>query len=198
MELCFTARPISSLHNHLPLSTSQTHLRWKPYLLPPKRFSTNTGLLCYNSSSSKATTEETSTGANQYVNIEPDGVVTMEEVRETEENEYGQTEVAKDDSSVDDQMQPFELLDKLNLELDSDNSFSLLLFGGGALTGLWLATAVVGAIDSIPVFPKLMEVVGLSYTLWFGTRYLLFKKNRDELAAKIEEIKQQVLGSDDD
>lgn len=78
-------------------------------------------------------------------------------------------------------------------------------------------------------FPKLMEVVGLGYTLWFSWRYLLFKvailreiwafifhrhddlisvliglllallqKNRDELATKIEELKQQVLGSNDD
>ncbi|XWS41640.1 hypothetical protein CRYUN_Cryun17cG0099500 [Craigia yunnanensis] len=47
-------------------------------------------------------------------------------------------------------------------------------------------------------FPKLMEVVGLGYSFWFSSRYLLFKKNREELAAKIEELKQQVLGSDDE
>ncbi|MCE7766967.1 hypothetical protein GQL56_30545, partial [Pseudomonas putida] len=64
-----------------------------------------------------------------------------------------------------------------------------------AVTALWLTTAIVGAIDSIPLFPKLLEVVGLGYAVWFSTRYLLFKKNRDELAAKIEELKQEVLGS---
>ncbi|KAL8167651.1 hypothetical protein V2J09_009150 [Rumex salicifolius] len=47
-------------------------------------------------------------------------------------------------------------------------------------------------------FPKLLEVVGLSYSLWFTTRYLIFKKNRDELGSMIEELKQQVLGSDED
>ncbi|KAF5769126.1 putative cyanobacterial aminoacyl-tRNA synthetase, CAAD domain, protein CURVATURE THYLAKOID 1 [Helianthus annuus] len=40
-----------------------------------------------------------------------------------------------------------------------------------------------------------MELVGLGYSIWFTTRYLLFKRNRDELASKIEEVKQQVLGS---
>ncbi|MQL41646.1 hypothetical protein EI012_27460, partial [Escherichia coli] len=45
------------------------------------------------------------------------------------------------------------------------------------------------------LFPKLLEVVGLGYTVWFSSRYLLFKKNRDELAAKIEKLKEQVLGS---
>lgn len=44
--------------------------------------------------------------------------------------------------------------------------------------------------------PKLLEVVGLGYIVWFSTRYLIFKKNREELSAKIEELKQQVLGSD--
>ncbi|CAK9158062.1 unnamed protein product [Ilex paraguariensis] len=92
-------------------------------------------------------------------------------------------------------------------EFESEDSYSILLFGGGALTLVYLATAIVGSIDSIPVvcstysfflqkieFPKLMQVVGLAYTFWFSTRYLMFKRNREELAAKIEEIKEQVLG----
>ncbi|KAK4411719.1 protein CURVATURE THYLAKOID 1D, chloroplastic [Sesamum angolense] len=48
---------------------------------------------------------------------------------------------------------------------------------------LWLLAAVVSAVDSISS--------GLGYTLWFSSRYLVFKKNRDELVAKIEQIKQQ-------
>ncbi|KAG6649836.1 hypothetical protein CIPAW_06G000800 [Carya illinoinensis] len=35
----------------------------------------------------------------------------------------------------------------------------------GALVALWFASTIVGAIDSIPLFTKLMEVVGLGYTL---------------------------------
>jgi len=70
-------------------------------------------------------------------------------------------------------------------------------------------------------FPKLLEVVGLAYTVWFTSRYLLFKvlislslidmcilvlprlikfvnvqQNRDELATKIEELKEQIFGSE--
>ncbi|KAG7991134.1 hypothetical protein I3843_02G060200 [Carya illinoinensis] len=56
---------------------------------------------------------------------------------------------------------------------------------------LWFASAIVGAIDSIPL---LMEVVGLGYTLWFSYCYLIFKKNREELNAKIEEFNREVLG----
>ncbi|KAK3128724.1 hypothetical protein QOZ80_6BG0465600 [Eleusine coracana subsp. coracana] len=32
---------------------------------------------------------------------------------------------------------------------------------------------------------KLLEIVGLGYTIWFNARYLLFKKNRDELLSKL-------------
>lgn len=109
-------------------------------------------------------------------------------------------ETSEEDSSIDDQMKPiFEYLEEnLNIKLDSQDPFSILLYGGGSLVTLWLLSAVVGAIDAIPLFPKLMEVVGLSYSVWFTTRYLLFKRNRDELRAKIDELKGQVLGTDDD
>lgn len=70
-----------------------------------------------------------------------------------------------------------------------------------------------------------MEVVGLGYTIWFSSRYLIFKvvigiacleiqlfnhvkayliiittlqENREELVAKVQVLKQQVLGSNDD
>ncbi|XP_059301247.1 uncharacterized protein LOC132053301 [Lycium ferocissimum] len=109
-----------------------------------------------------------------------------------------QTEAPIEDSELDFDSQLSKLFDKLNIKYDPEDSSSIILFGGAAVTALWLTTAIVGAIDSIPLFPKLLEVVGLGYTLWFSTRYLLFKKNRDELAAKIEELKQEVLGSSDD
>lgn len=90
------------------------------------------------------------------------------------------------------------LFEELDIEFDPENLSSLIALGGGAAVALWLTSAVVGAIDAIPLFPKLMEVVGLGYTLWFSTRYLLFKRNRDELALKVEELKKNVLGSDRD
>ncbi|KAG5050775.1 hypothetical protein JHK87_002973 [Glycine soja] len=80
---------------------------------------------------------------------------------------------------------------------DTDDTGSIVVYGGGALVALWLTSAVIGAIDSIPLFPKLLEVVGLAYTVWFTSRYLLFKQNRDELGAKIEELKGQIFGSED-
>lgn len=37
------------------------------------------------------------------------------------------------------------------LQLDLDSPYPLLVYGGGILITLWLASAVVGSIDSIPV-----------------------------------------------
>ncbi|KAF3320712.1 protein CURVATURE THYLAKOID 1D [Carex littledalei] len=91
-----------------------------------------------------------------------------------------------------------DLLDQLNLNFDPEDKSKLLVYGAGALVALWISSVVVSTIDSIPLFPQLMEVVGLGYTVWFTSRYLLFKDNREELFAKIVELKDQILGSDDE
>ncbi|ONK74177.1 uncharacterized protein A4U43_C03F3600 [Asparagus officinalis] len=93
--------------------------------------------------------------------------------------------------------EPAEFLNNLDLKLDSDYAYSVLIYGTGALVAVWFSSAVVGAIDSIPVVPKALEVVGLAYTIWFSYRYLIFKKNREELFAKIEDLKKQVIGTSD-
>ncbi|CAI0424837.1 unnamed protein product [Linum tenue] len=56
-----------------------------------------------------------------------------------------------------------------------ENKSTVLLYGGGAIVAVWLSSIVVGAINSVPLLPKIMELVGLGYTGWFVYRYLLFK-----------------------
>lgn len=86
------------------------------------------GLQYYTNSSLKSTTsEETSSGASLYAKEETGGVITVEDVQNVEKNESDVqnveknesegTEGAKEESSVDDQIQPFEFLDKLNIEV---------------------------------------------------------------------------------
>ncbi|KAG9450787.1 hypothetical protein H6P81_010752 [Aristolochia fimbriata] len=84
--------------------------------------------------------------------------------------------------------------DKLNLE----DAYPVLLYGSGALVAIWLSTAIVGAVDSIPVFPKVLEVVGLGFSIWFSYRYLIFKENREELLTKIEELKREIIGGSEE
>ncbi|XP_065876294.1 protein CURVATURE THYLAKOID 1D, chloroplastic [Euphorbia lathyris] len=156
-------------------------------------------IFCTNSVPRATLNEETSTGATRYTTEEIGSTVAVETDSPIENKAFTEspaTEAPNEESPVNGQLNEF--LENLNIKVDSEDTYSLLLLGGGSVVALWLASAVVGAIDSIPLFPKLMEVVGLGYTLWFTTRYLLFKENRDELGAKIEELKQQVVGSMDE
>ncbi|XP_021631593.1 protein CURVATURE THYLAKOID 1D, chloroplastic isoform X2 [Manihot esculenta] len=141
--------------------------------------------------------EESWSGASLYASEERNNAVVIEFDPPSEKEVYNEnraTEGPLEESPVDEQN---DFLANLNTKLDSEDTYSILLYGSGALVAVWLASAVVSAINSIPLFPKLMEVVGLGYTIWFTTRYLLFKKSRDELAAKVEELKQHVLGFSD-
>ncbi|XP_021635160.2 protein CURVATURE THYLAKOID 1D, chloroplastic isoform X1 [Hevea brasiliensis] len=213
MELCTT----QSLSNLPKVFTSKTILlRSKTAFTLQQAQIPRSGLLCslhsrFLSVPRATAPEESSTGASLYATEERDCAVVVEVDPPIEKRVYNEsraTGAPLDDSPVDEQVNGF--LDNLNIKksglelwadnweyFDSEDTYSILLYGGGALLALWLASAIVGAIDSIPLFPKLMEVVGLGYTIWFTTRYLLFKKSRDELAAKVEELKQQVLGTSD-
>ncbi|XP_068304382.1 protein CURVATURE THYLAKOID 1D, chloroplastic [Pyrus communis] len=213
MQLC-TAAPqaISNLPNHGHrrdnrhlITDSTTNLSSKPSLVHRQiPFSLNSFRLHSRLLLARAAkSEETPSGPNPYAAEERSGGVILEDVVPPEKNLYNQTwteEEVKEDANADadGQIQIFDYFSNLDLKLDSEDTYSLLLYGGGALFALWLASAVVGAIDSIPLFPKLLEVVGLGYTVWFSSRYLIFKKNRDELVAKVQVLKQQVLGLDDD
>ncbi|GAB2260291.1 hypothetical protein Droror1_Dr00011146 [Drosera rotundifolia] len=207
MALCSaTNAPISApppAHRRLvPFSAAASSVKLSPHIRPLSVHRCRQGEFYTRTSLRATTSEETTSDVGKYNGDKVDGVVDVDDDKPAENVTFVETvqvEQSQEGSSGNDQEQTFaEFLDKLNLQLDSGDSFSLVLYGGGALLSVWFLSAVVGAIDSIPVFPKLMEVVGLAYTLWFATRYLLFKQNRDELGAKIKEIKQQVLGSSDD
>ncbi len=61
---------------------------------------------------------------------------------------------------------------------------------------LKITIAVLDAINHLPLLPTFFELIGIGYILWFGKRYVLFAKNRQELSVKIKELKVEVLGSD--
>ncbi|CAK7339624.1 unnamed protein product [Dovyalis caffra] len=130
---------------------------------------------------------------NQYVKEDRNGAVAVEDSPPPERNLY-KSEIEEEEAPVNEEEEDpvKEFFNNFDIKFNSEDTYSVLLYASGALLALWLTAAVVGAIDSIPLFPKLMEVVGLGYTTWFTGRYLLFKKNRDELAAKVAELRQQL------
>ncbi|KAL9396985.1 hypothetical protein Peur_011238 [Populus x canadensis] len=77
-----------------------------------------------------------------------------------------------------------------------ENKSTVILYGGGAIVFVWLSSIVIGAINSVPLLPKIMELVGLGYTGWFVYRYLLFKSSRKELASDIEVLKKKIAGTE--
>mmetsp|Transcript_32494 Transcript_32494/g.92090 ORF Transcript_32494/g.92090 Transcript_32494/m.92090 type:complete len:155 (+) Transcript_32494:339-803(+) len=75
-----------------------------------------------------------------------------------------------------------------------ENKTSVAVYAGGAVAVLWFSSTIVGAINSVPLLPKFMELVGLGYTAWFVYRYLLFKSSREELVEDVEELKKKITG----
>lgn len=53
------------------------------------------------------------------------------------------------------------------------------------------------AINHIPLLAPILQLTGLGYTIWFALNNLLFHKQRQQLARKIEKTKLEVLGTPD-
>ncbi|XP_065860265.1 protein CURVATURE THYLAKOID 1A, chloroplastic [Euphorbia lathyris] len=89
-----------------------------------------------------------------------------------------------------------EIFTDLKAKWDAvENKSTVIVYGGGAVVAVWLSSILVGAINSVPLLPKVMELVGLGYTGWFVYRYLLFKSSRKELATDIEALKKKIAGT---
>ncbi|WVZ65256.1 hypothetical protein U9M48_014652 [Paspalum notatum var. saurae] len=108
--------------------------------------------------------------------------------------EVSSVEVEKEE--VQSEPASWDVLNQIGVELDSDKSYAALVFGTSAIVAIWVSSIVVSALDSVPLVPQVMEVVGLGFTIWFTSRYLIFKENRDELITGVTSIKKQILGSD--
>ncbi|XP_047078073.1 protein CURVATURE THYLAKOID 1D, chloroplastic-like [Lolium rigidum] len=92
-------------------------------------------------------------------------------------------EAPEESAGVDD------ILGKLDIEVTP----TYVLFGGGALLALLILSKIVSAIDSVPLLPKVLELIGTGYSVWFTAKYLLFKESRDELFAKFEDLKDRII-----
>lgn len=62
------------------------------------------------------------------------------------------------------------------------------------LVGLRILSALLDAINDIPLIPLILELVGMAYVGWFVYRYLMKSNTRQELVQQIDQIKQDILG----
>lgn len=63
-----------------------------------------------------------------------------------------------------------------------------------ATVTVYITLSILDAIDNIPLLSSILELVGLGYTIWFITRYLLKASTRQELFAEFNGFKEQIIG----
>lgn len=68
----------------------------------------------------------------------------------------------------------------------SEEKPAVVALGISALVVLVALSAVANAVDSVPVFSNLLELVGLGVSGWFAYRNLVFGPDRDALKGNIE------------
>ncbi|WP_375505855.1 CAAD domain-containing protein [uncultured Nostoc sp.] len=73
-------------------------------------------------------------------------------------------------------------------------SFALLVI---TVTALRIFLAVLNAINDIPLVSPFLQLIGLSYTIWFTFRYLLKDSTRQEFTTEIRSLKKQILGREE-
>lgn len=70
-------------------------------------------------------------------------------------------------------------------------SFALLV---ATIISLRIVLAIVGAVNGIPFVRPFFQLIGMCYTFWFISRYLLKNSTRKELSAELDVAKEQVVG----
>ena len=64
-------------------------------------------------------------------------------------------------------------------------NFLLIL---AALIVVRVLFVVLAALNSIPLVAPTFQLIGIFYSVWFVNRYLRTKKNREELASKLQSL----------
>ncbi|KAK9112876.1 hypothetical protein Scep_020395 [Stephania cephalantha] len=219
MELCIS-RALSSVPHHSSFAAAAPLRSHSRTSLSLKRAEVGSRARLYSRNHHlvrAAASDEASTSINSESEVADTGVVAVEEspaekrsffYNKVEESAADrpslsyevkesatEKEIRKDEPLSGEKSELFELLEQYNIKLDSVDP-TVLIYGSTSLFALWIASAVVGAIDAIPLLPKVLELVGLGYSVWFSYRYLIFKENRGEVLAKIDELKKEIIGDD--
>jgi len=75
-----------------------------------------------------------------------------------------------------------------------EDKTTVVIYVVGGIVVLTIANSILSAFESVPLFGKILEVVGLGYSTWFVYRYLLFTPSRQELYRKIDDLLSQITG----
>ena len=75
----------------------------------------------------------------------------------------------------------------------SEEKPAVVALAASSFVALVALSAVANAVDSVPVFSNLLELVGLGVSGWFAYRNLVFGPDRDALKVKIEKLWAKVF-----
>ena len=64
----------------------------------------------------------------------------------------------------------------------------------GSIVAVKLTLALLSALNEIPLVEPSLELVGLGFTVWFVTRFMLKSEKRQEFYTKFTDTKDSVLG----
>jgi hypothetical protein len=67
----------------------------------------------------------------------------------------------------------------------------------GAIVAVKLTLAILAAVNGIPLLAPTFQLVGIGYTAWFVSRYLLHASTRTELNSEIDSLKSEIFGNYD-
>lgn len=73
-------------------------------------------------------------------------------------------------------------------------SIALIL---ATIVTLRLITAVIDALNDLPLFAASFEAIGIGFVIWFVYRYLLKASTRQEIALEFQILKEQIIGKSD-
>ncbi|KAM3385697.1 hypothetical protein ACQJBY_009452 [Aegilops geniculata] len=59
-----------------------------------------------------------------------------------------------------------------------EDKYAVATIGVAGLVALWTAVGALKSIDKLPIFPGVLELVGIGYTGWFTYRNLIFQPDR--------------------
>lgn len=78
--------------------------------------------------------------------------------------------------------------------LDYRSFLAVLGYGTLAIVSVYICSAVIDAIEDIPIIAPLFEIVGLGYVIWFIWRYLFTVSRRQDFKQEVDSIKVNLLG----
>lgn len=78
--------------------------------------------------------------------------------------------------------------------LDYRNFLAVLGYGTLAIISVYICSAIIDAIEDIPIIAPLFEIVGLGYVIWFIWRYLFTVSRRQDFKQEVDSIKVNLLG----